>query len=168
MKKASWFTVASRTEVVTFAGPIALQLCILENTVLTVKRLMLKDCCMFPCREMSFSSLEITPNQHTDNLAAGDAIRGPQRRSGGYHQLNRAFQRSPLPQFLDTMTEGGVEKAMSAEEISLLNKFLHKEVKHILDENVVITHRSQRDPNSPLFSGTTFESLKLYVVFLCG
>uniref|UniRef100_A0A0N5ADK8 RNA helicase n=1 Tax=Syphacia muris TaxID=451379 RepID=A0A0N5ADK8_9BILA len=50
--------------------------------------------------------------------------------------------------------------AMSREEISLLNKILHKKLECIQHDNVQISVQ-QSDPSSPLYSANTFENLRL-------
>ncbi|KAF8362140.1 ddx-19 [Pristionchus pacificus] len=53
-----------------------------------------------------------------------------------------------------------VDKPMSAEEIALLNKFLHKTVNLMQNESVNISAK-QLDPSSPLYSMHTFEEMRL-------
>lgn len=56
--------------------------------------------------------------------------------------------------------EAVVDKAMSAEEIALLNKFLHKTVNLMKNDSVDILAK-QLDPNSPLYSLHSFEDMRL-------
>lgn len=53
-----------------------------------------------------------------------------------------------------------VDKPMSAEEIALLNKFLHKTVNLMKNESVDISAK-QLDPNSPLYSVHSFDQMRL-------
>lgn len=52
--------------------------------------------------------------------------------------------------------------AMPSEEISLLNKIIHKKLENLQQGSVQIS-QLQSDPSSPLYSANTFESLRLYV-----
>uniref|UniRef100_A0A915PGS3 RNA helicase n=1 Tax=Setaria digitata TaxID=48799 RepID=A0A915PGS3_9BILA len=52
------------------------------------------------------------------------------------------------------------EKPMSNEEISLLNKILHKKLENLQNGNLEIS-QARSDPNSPLYSVTSFQSLRL-------
>ncbi|GMS84278.1 hypothetical protein PENTCL1PPCAC_6453 [Pristionchus entomophagus] len=53
-----------------------------------------------------------------------------------------------------------VDKPMSAEEISLLNKFLHKTVNLMKNDSLDISEK-QLDPNSPLYSVHSFKDMRL-------
>lgn len=52
------------------------------------------------------------------------------------------------------------EKIMTEADISYLNKILNQKL-NLLNEGVVEVSKQQRDPNSPLYSVQTFESLRM-------
>lgn len=52
------------------------------------------------------------------------------------------------------------EKHVSYADISYLNKILNQKI-NLLNEGVVEVSKQQSDPNSPLYSVQTFESLRM-------
>uniref|UniRef100_A0A8R1XSD2 RNA helicase n=1 Tax=Onchocerca volvulus TaxID=6282 RepID=A0A8R1XSD2_ONCVO len=60
----------------------------------------------------------------------------------------------------ESFSKDECEKPMPNEEISLLNKILHKKLENLQNGNLEIS-QARSDPNSPLYSVTSFQSLRL-------
>ncbi|GMR36491.1 hypothetical protein PMAYCL1PPCAC_06686, partial [Pristionchus mayeri] len=100
-----------------------------------------------------------SPTHFVNNNAFGAAGRTSQSPVITYGGPKMEPTASP-PNSARKTAEPVVDKPMSAEEIALLNKFLHKTVNLMKNDSVDISAK-QLDPNSPLYSLHSFEDMRL-------